>query len=292
MNPSLNEILGNRHYVFLIALFLAFINPIVIFWMGTSSTFTFAVLSTFLVWIYMKWEQFVRIESKGSLLEILLGLVLIIGNLSRNFFNMGSISFGIFDMLVTLVGLYIIFFGVGVTRFFIPLLLYALVLIAGYQLEFATEQVNALQNFLAQLMNSLLRSLNIDSSTYGNIVNLTNRFGETYDLEIDGPCTGIKGMLAYGSLAVLLVIDIDSPIRKKVIATAIGLIGTLLVNLLRLSVIFLAIYFLGIDVGMFIHTYLGYGLFIIWVVLFWSAAFKYLMPDVATKGELTNGHKS
>lgn len=292
MNPSLNEILGNRHYVFLIALFLAFINPIVIFWMGTSSTFTFAVLSTFLVWIYMKWEQFVRIESKGSLLEILLGLVLIIGNLSRNFFNMGSISFGIFDMLVTLVGLYIIFFGVGVTRFFIPLLLYALVLIAGYQLEFATEQVNALQNFLAQLMNSLLRSLNIASSTYGNIVNLTNRFGETYDLEIDGPCTGIKGMLAYGSLAVLLVIDIDSPIRKKVIATAIGLIGTLLVNLLRLSVIFLAIYFLGIDVGMFIHTYLGYGLFIIWVVLFWSAAFKYLMPDVAIKGELTNGHKS
>ncbi|MBO3810044.1 MAG: exosortase/archaeosortase family protein, partial [Candidatus Brockarchaeota archaeon] len=93
-----------------------------------------------------------------------------------------------------------------------------------------------------------------------------------------GPCTGVKGMLAYGSLAALLVFDIKTSLRRKIIATLIGLLGTLLVNILRLALIFLTVYFLGIDAGLLIHTYLGYSLFIIWVLSFWTVAFRYLTP--------------
>lgn len=267
----------NRRNVFLAALFLSFLNPITILWMGTSWTFTFAVLFTFFVWFIIKWEDFSRIESKGTWLEVILGASIIIVNITRNLLN--ASSFGIFDMLVMLIGLYMIFFGLKTTKFFMPLILYALILIVGYQIEFSLEQVKVLQDFLAEIMNSLLKGLNITSWISGDVVIMIDRTGETYSLLIDAPCTGIKGMLAYGSLAVLLVLDIKSPPRKKAIATAVGLIGTFLVNMLRLSVVFLSIYFLGIDVGMFIHTYLGYGLFAIWVVFFWSMAFKHLAPE-------------
>jgi len=274
------NLLRNKHYLFLIAIFICFINPITFLFMGASYTFTFAVLFTYIIWIYIKWDDFLNIKSKGSRYEILLGMALIVANIVRNLLSPDSMAFGIFDMLVVLVGLYVSFFGLKATRFFMPLIIYNLVLISGYQLEFYLEQVKTLQYFLAQLMDSLLRGMNVASWVAGDIVTFVDRTGlTTYNLRIDGPCTGIKGMLAYGSLAALLVLDTKAPNRKKAIALSVGLIGTFIVNLLRLIAIFLSVYFIGIDVGLLIHTYLGYGLFTIWVVIFWSLAFKYMTPS-------------
>jgi hypothetical protein len=39
--------------------------------------------------------------------------------------------------------------------------------------------------------------------------------------------------------------------------------------------------FLGTDAGNAVHVFVGYGLFIVWVVAFWSIAFKYLNPRPA-----------
>jgi exosortase/archaeosortase family protein len=245
--------------------------------MNTSWTFTFAVLLTFLTWFLVKWEDFLKIEPKSSFYEIVFGVLLITGNMVRNIVN--TSSFGIFDMLVMLLGLYSAFFGIRATRFFLPLIAYTIILLVGYQLEFLLEQVKVLEYFLASLMNSMLKSLNIVSWVAGNIVIMMDRVGETHNLVIDGPCTGVKGMLAYGSLAVLLVFDVRASLKRKLVATSIGLLGTLLINILRLALIFLAVYFLGIDIGLIIHTYLGYGLFIIWVLSFWTIAFKYLTPS-------------
>ncbi|MEM2961162.1 MAG: archaeosortase/exosortase family protein, partial [Candidatus Bathyarchaeia archaeon] len=234
-----------KHHLFLIALALSLVNPITVFWMDTSWTFTFAVLLTFLTWFLIKWESFLKVESKGSFYEIFFGVLLIAGNLVRNIVSTNS--FGIFDMLVMLVGLYSIFFGLRATRFFTPLIAYTIILLVGYQLEFLLEQVKILEYALASLMGSLLRGLNIVSWVTGNIVIMIDRIGETHNLVIDGPCTGVKGMLAYGSLAALLVFDVKASLRRKLIATSIGLLGTLLVNILRLTLIFLSVYFLGIE---------------------------------------------
>jgi len=227
----------------------------------------------------------VKVEFKGNLYEIIFGVLLIAGNMMRNivFTN----SFGIFDMLVMLVGLYLIFFGLRATRFFLPLIAYTIILLVGYQLEFLLEQVKVLEYFLASLMGSMLKSLNIVSWVAGNIVIMIDRTGETHNLAIDGPCTGIKGMLAYGALAALLVFDVKAPVKRKAIAILIGLLGTLLVNILRLALIFLAVYFLGVEAGLLIHTYLGYSLFIIWVLSFWTIAFKYLSPLKSNKSTVS-----
>lgn len=277
LNSIQSKILRDKHCLFPIFLLLSTINPLTVLLLNTSWTFTFAVLFTFFVWLFLKWEEFVKLESKGSLYEIVFGVLLITGNLVRNV--IGTSSFGIFDMLVMLVGLYSTFFGLRATRFFAPLIAYSIILLVGYQLEFLLEQVRVLEFFLASLMGYLLKGLNIASWVTGNIVIMIDRVGETHNLVIDGPCTGVKGILAYGSLAVLLVFDVKASLRRKLIATSIGVLGTLLVNILRLALIFLAVYFLGIDVGLLIHTYLGYGLFIFWVLSFWTVAFRYLTPQ-------------
>jgi exosortase/archaeosortase family protein len=83
-------------------------------------------------------------------------------------------------------------------------------------------------------------------------------------------------MLAYGSLAILMIIDIDATTRRKLLWTALGVVGTFFVNVSRLLAIFLAAYFFEIDTAMYIHIYLGYSLFIVWILVFWTMAFRFM----------------
>jgi len=177
---------------------------------------------------------------------------------------------------VTFVGLWLAFFGAGSLRFFAFPTIYLVVLIVGYWLEFSIAEVKVLEDSLARFMSSVMAVFGIPSSAHGNLVTLDTPRG-SQALAIDAPCIGIKGMLAYGSLAVLTILDAKASLRRKALTTGIGLLGTVFTNLLRLMGIFLAVYFLGMDFGLLIHTYLGYGLFIVWIFIFCSLSFRYLL---------------
>ena len=47
---------------------------------------------------------------------------------------------------------------------------------------------------------------------------------------------------------------------------------------MRLLVVFLTFEFLGVDAGTTMHVYFGYIVFIIWVLVFWVFAFRFLNP--------------
>ena len=245
----------------------------------TSAVFSFAVLLTLLVWFSARWQQLnSTLTSTSSRWEVSLGAIVFIANIIRNL-TIHPISLGLFDMLVAFMTLSVIFYGFnGLKRLWIPAV-YLGVLIVTYQLEFVAEEVQTLETALAQMMIFTMNSLGIKAilSNPVNVVQIFTPYGP-YLLQIDGPCTGVKGMLAYGSLAVLMLLDEKASVRRKLAISAIGIAGTFVVNLLRLNVIFLVIYGLGIDAGLFVHSYLGYTLFIVWMVVFWSVAYKYLIP--------------
>jgi exosortase/archaeosortase family protein len=228
-----------------------------------------------MIWISIKWKDFINFDKKSNLIEIFIGMFLLLANFTRNIIGFGSLSFGLVDMLVIFVALSIAFFGIRSLKFFTIPIVYLSILIVAYQIEFALESVRVLEFALAGFMGSFLTFFGIETSIYGNIVQLFT-LDSNYYLMIDAPCTGIKGMLAYGSLAVLMIVDVKAPIKKKIFITVLGLVGTFLVNIFRLIVIFLTIYFINIDVGLLIHTYLGYSLFIVWVFIFWILAFRFL----------------
>lgn len=264
-----------RHHIFIIAILVSFLNPLTLVILGTSDTFTFVVTLTLIVWFWVKWDYFLNVKTVGRYYDILLGLIILILNFVRNFMNIGEISFGLVDMLVTYIALSIMFFGVRGLKFVYIPALYLLILVIGYRLEFVLEEVKSLEYFLAGLMSSFMNFIGINSVVHENIVDL-NTPNSFIRLQIDGPCTGIKGMLAYGSLAILMIVDVKSSINRKGIVISAGLIGTFVVNLLRLIAIFLAMYFLGTELGTLVHAYLGYTLFIVWIFIFWSFAFRFL----------------
>jgi exosortase/archaeosortase family protein len=273
----------SRQYQFLFFLLLAFFNPVTLLVAGTSLTFIVVVPCTLLVWFAAKWDDITGISETSRLQEKLLGLGIYLLDIAYNLYRRyilgipktpSDVGFGLIDMLITFVGVCIAFYGLtGFKHFKLPTA-YLVVLIVGYQLESSITEITFLQNYLANLITSMLNTLGIATSVNGNLVTIESA-GQP--LAIDANCTGVKGMLAYGSLAVLMILDVKTTNKRKALSTAIGFIGTFLVNILRLLTIFLAVYFFGIDVGMAVHIYLGYSLFIVWVLLFWIIAFKYLL---------------
>lgn len=267
-----------RPKLFLLTLLALYFSPTLL-GLEISLTFTFAILLTLSIWLSIKWEEFLKLDSKSRPYEILIGVSVLALNFSRNI--IGGEMFGMADILITFVSLYIVFFGIRATKFFLPPSLYMVILIGGYQIEFIFPEIKALEVWLANIMSGVMNLVGAEINTIGNIVTIYG--SEVYALRIDGPCTGIKGITAYGALAAMLVIDAKSSINRRVIAVAIGFAGTFLVNLIRLAVIFLSSYFISVDIALTIHTYLGYTLFITWVIIFWTLAFKYILPEKTTE---------
>jgi len=217
--------------------------------------------------------------AKSKNWEIILGISILSANIARNFANLGESSFGLVDMLIAFITLSITFYGLKALRFFILPSIYILILIIGYQLEFSLAEVRTLEVWQANLMASMMQSLGVNTIVFGNIVGL---YGTTaIFFQVAGPCTGIKGILSYGSLSTMTILDIKTKITRIILIIGIGFSGTFLVNLARLALIFLAAHYIGIEIALAIHTYLGYGLFIVWVLIFWTIAFKYLVPKAA-----------
>jgi len=267
----------NRSQFFLLFTMLGFFAPLILF--GTSLTFIAVVPFTILVWFLARWDEIARIERQSNLYEILVACGVYISNLVRNVLGFAE-SFqgiGLFDLLVAFVAVCIAFYGWrGLKQFILPMA-YLSILIVGYQLEVTITEVAVLQNFLAHLMASILNALTITASANNNLVSLYSSQRNLYYLLVDASCTGIKGMLAYGSLAILMILDTKASFKHKLLWAVIGLVGTFMVNIVRLLSIFLAAYFMEIDTALAIHTYLGYSLFIGWVLVFWTLAFRFML---------------
>ncbi len=265
--------------MFVTTLVVIFLIPFAIPQMGASLTFTFTVLLTLLAWLLLKWDRLKKVEPMLGAGDILLGTTIVVGNFARNIVQ--NSAFGLVDQWVTFVGLCIAFYGLRRIRFFILPLAYISILIGGYWAENNFPQVTSLEFWQANLMADMMTALGISTTVSGNVVTIS---GGAFPLalEIAGPCTGIKGMLAFGALSSMAVLDIKVSTKKLLIILGIGFAGAFLINLLRLATIFITAAYVGPDLALQVHTYLGYSLFLAWVLIFWAMAFRYLLPAVAT----------
>ena len=287
-----------RPHYFLFALLGTFFNPLVIHWYGTSRTFIVIVPITLLVWFAVKWDEFVVIDAKSRLGEILLGGGVYAADFVWNGLSQSAI--GLLDMFVLMVALIVAFFGLkSVRQHFLLPTAYLGVLVFSYPAENAIPEIQSVQNFLAQVLVGMLTLMGIKASIWASnsdIVTVWGRQGipgaNPFALWIEKSCTGVKGMLAYGSLAILMVLDLKATVGRKLLISLVGLVGTFGINILRLFVIFLSAYQWGVDAGLEVHAYLGYLLFIAWILVYWSIAFRYVsgptMISQTTQAALTS----
>jgi exosortase/archaeosortase family protein len=223
-----------------------------------------------------RWDKVKELSLKSGRVETILGATLIAGDYAFNAVRGSSV--GVLDLLVIFVGAVIASYGLKSLRFFWVPVAYGKVLIFVYQIEGTTPNLIALQDWLAGLMASILSAMGISSKAAGEVVSMSTPSGSPILLDVRGGCTGLDGIFAFGLLSTMTLLDIKPKLARLIPIFTIGFVGAFLINILRLLVEFLTYEYAGFGAGGTMHVYLGYTVFIAWVVVFWAIAFRYLGP--------------
>ena len=261
---------------FAVVLAVSFLLPAIIPGVGLDFQYFFIIVIVLFAWFLIKWESVKALPQNSSRLEIVLGAALIVADYSLNFVRASNV--GILDLLVIFLGSVIVFFGVKSFRLFWVPATYGVILLLGYQIEIYAPNYVALQNWLAGVMVSAINAMGISATVSGDVVTLYTPNGGFLLLEVAGSCTGLQGILAFGLLSTLALLDLKPRLSRLIPIFAIGFTGAFLTNIVRLLVVFLTFEFAGVDAGITMHVYFGYLIFIAWVLAFWMLAFKYLVP--------------
>jgi len=262
-----------RAQAFILSIAAAFLAPGAIPGVGIDFTYLFILVIVLLAWFVLKWTSVNSLALRGGLSEILIGGVAVASIYAYKLFTQTRL--GLLDLVVIFGGLVVGFYGVRAFKLFWVPAAYGIVLLAGYQIENITPNYVALQDWMAGLMSSSMQAVGVSSTVSGHVVVL-NSGANSLALDVEGDCTGIQGILAFGLLSTMALLDTKPKLSRVIPLFVVGFVGVFLINLLRLFGVFLTFEYLGVDAGTAVHVYLGYTLFIVWVLVFWSLAFRYL----------------
>lgn len=265
----------DRSFAFVACIAAAFLGGALIPGVGVDYTYLFIIVLVLGAWFSIKWGAVKSQKIRGGTWEIMLGAAILVGVYAYKIAS--GAEFGILDFTLLFSAMAIAFYGVRSFRLFWVPAVYGVVLLFGYQLENLTPNYVALQDWMAGVMASFMTAIGISATPVGHVVVL-NSGANTLALDVEGDCTGIQGILAFGLLSTMSVLDVKIKRSRLVPIFAIGFLGAFLINIVRLFAVFITFEYLGVDAGNTVHVYLGYALFIIWVLIFWNLAFRYLSP--------------
>jgi len=270
----------SRPNAYPVALLAAFLFPLAIPQVGIDFTYFFIFIIVFFAWLIMKWETFEALTNRSTLWETVLGAGAVVAVYAYK--TASATRLGLLDMIIIFGALAVAFFGIRSFKLFWVPAAYGVVLLLGYQVENDIPNYVVLQDWMAGVMASAMSVLGIPSVASGHIVAVNSNSSSPLLLDVASDCTGIQGVLAFGLLGSMALIDVKAKLSRLIPLLAIGFVGVFLINILRLLVVFLAFDFLGTSIGNTVHVYAGYTLFIVWVLIFWGLAFKYMSPRPAT----------
>jgi exosortase/archaeosortase family protein len=264
-----------RAQAFLLSMGVAFLFPAAIPGFGIDSVYFFIMILVLAAWLTLKWTAVNSLSLRGGLVEIAIGAAIVMSIYGYKLIKQTSL--GLLDMVIIFGGLVVAFYGFKAFKLFWVPAAYGIVLLAGYQIQAVIPNFVVLQNWMAGIMASSMRAIGIGAIVSGQYVQLSTASGPLL-LNVEGDCTGVQGIIAFGLLSTMSILDMKAKPARLAVVFAVGFLGAFLINIVRLFGVFLAFEFLGVDVGNAVHVYLGYSLFVVWVLVFWSLAFKYLMP--------------
>ena len=135
----------------------------------------------------------------------------------------------------------------------------------GEWLEFYMEP---LVPFFVQIMVLVLMVLGIPATVHNPNMILLNKSKGSVPVLFEAGCLGIYSFLAFSVIVVVTMIEEFASVRTKFLWSVGGVIGTFVVNIIRVSLISVVIYYFGYERWGEIHSWIGYALFLLWLGFF------------------------
>ena len=108
--------------------------------------------------------------------------------------------------------------------------------------------------------------------------------GRQQQLYITWNCVGWQSLVLLG-LSFLTGLHSRHPLQARLQVFAIGVLGTLLVNVLRISLVCLLAALAGRVPAIVFHDYGGTLLILVWLFAFWGIAQRWLLPELEPEEE-------
>jgi exosortase/archaeosortase family protein len=126
----------------------------------------------------------------------------------------------------------------------------------------------------------LLNLFGIHAGAAGNQLVVWNSSGAPQTLFISWNCVGWQSLILLG-LSLLVGLRGQMTLVTRIEVIAFGLVGTILVNVARITVVCLLAALAGYLPAVLFHDYGGTLLLVGWLFTFWVIAYRWLLPDPA-----------
>lgn len=137
--------------------------------------------------------------------------------------------------------------------------------------EWLTKLTGSATAGLANLFGLDVLSANWDESIGMTLLTFNSPNG-TKSIGVDARCSGIHSLTIFLAIFLLMLFEARKRLKwnyRTALVALIGIVGTYIVNLIRVLIIVIIFYFKDWSIAGPIHDYLGYAFLILWVPIFW-----------------------
>jgi exosortase/archaeosortase family protein len=114
----------------------------------------------------------------------------------------------------------------------------------------------------------VLMILNIPATLRSSTTVVLNTSRGPEPVSFEAGCIGIFSFLIFSVVVAVTMLEVSATRRTKLLWSVGGVAGTFFVNLVRVSLIAVVIYYFGYANWGIIHSYIGYTLFLLWLIFF------------------------
>ena len=126
----------------------------------------------------------------------------------------------------------------------------------------------------------LLGVFGIHAGAAGNQLVVWNSIGVPQTLFISWNCVGWQSLILL-ALSLMVGLRGPMPLSTRVEVIMLGVLGTILVNIARITVVCLLAALAGYLPAVLFHDYGGTLLLVAWLFTFWMLVYRWLVPDPA-----------
>jgi len=220
---------------------------------------------------------------KGSFVQRVLGLVIIVGSFFAYYGVVlvyhGAAFYTAANYVVYLLGLLLVFFRFSVlkeafTSFFLIMAATSSTFISVWLKPFFSPYTDEFAYIIANILKAFRLNVSLYYLSEIPILSLVSLQGKIITAAFVYECIGVYSALVFSIILVVVLLEDPSSLKVQLLWSIVGVLGTFALNILRVTIILLADYFYGAEVGATVHYVIGYILFSIWLVFFLFAYSK------------------
>jgi exosortase/archaeosortase family protein len=174
---------------------------------------------------------------------------------------------------VYLFGLFLFFFEFpALKEAFSPLFLIVAATSSSFIARWLKPFLSPYADDVAYIILNILRALGVDARIFylfnTPVFAVSSLSGKTVYGTFVYECLGAYSALVFSIILIVILFEDPGRFKVKLAYAIVGLLGTFALSILRVTIILLADYFYGAEVGGTVHQVIGYALFSAWLAIF------------------------